>query len=65
MCINVTDQVIWCVLNGKCKMASSFSSSVNSNSVDIELWGWETFNELLRGRFLESSGRNFSAANES
>ena len=44
-------------------MASSFSSPVNRNGVHIELWGWETFFSEL-GRFLESSGRNFSTANE-
>ena len=47
-------------------MARSFSSSagsVNRNGVDTELWGWETFFSEL-GRFLESSGRNFSNAND-
>ena len=32
------------------------------NGVDTELWGWKIFSEL--GRFLESSGRKISTANE-
>ena len=44
-------------------MARSYSSSVGRNGVHIELWGWETFFSEL-GRFLESSGRNYSTANE-
>ena len=35
----------------------------STSSVDTELWGWEAFFSEL-GRFLESSGRNFSTANE-
>ena len=36
----------------------------NSSDVDSLLWGWETFFEQL-GRFLDSTVRNFSSANES
>ena len=45
-------------------MESLFSSSLNRNGVDTELLGLHRkfFSEL--GRFLESSGRNFSTANE-
>ena len=35
-----------------------------SSDVDSLLWGWETFFEQL-GRFLDSTVRNFSSANES
>ena len=47
------------VLNGKCKMASSFSTGM----VLIPNFGvGKIFSEL--GRFLESSGRKISTANE-
>ena len=36
----------------------------SSSDADSLLWGWETFFEQL-GRFLDSTVRNFSSANES
>ena len=38
--------------------------AVSGQSDRTHLWGWETFFDEL-GRFLESSGRNFSTSNES
>ena len=49
----------WLTQNGKLIFQSSRQGMVSH----IELWGWETFFSEL-GRFLESSGRNFSTANE-
>ena len=46
-------------------MTNSFSSSIQRNDIDTELWvpGWDTLYRPI-GMPLESFGRNISIANE-